>query len=226
MSKVLSILVLPLLILLIVGLPFWCFFLKFFVPMHQDDMDGVSATGVFKPGGYIRLEVATDVESLLGLYQGLATIEPALEETQKQKGIIWPTQRKAIGREWGNTIYTRMNQGTEKIKFDVSLTIPAASSLSGEKIPLLVTADLKYPRFAGYPNFVTDSTRIGQRRTEILIQGGQLFPWESIVIWSQEGGREQILLCIASVLWVFTLVGFLDIIDRYRRQFLTSTSSH
>jgi hypothetical protein len=195
-------------ILFLVGLPLFWYSVRIHVPVSPVDESGVNAGGVFKPGGFFRLEFDTGIESLKGYYQGQVEVVAILDEIQAQKEIKWPNIQKEIGEGWGDTI-SSLGSGIDydKLMVNVPLSIPDDPLLSGEKISLDVMVDLTYPVHAGvYGKFLNERALI-RKDVEIIIQKSQLSLWETIHRWNVERGTGRTAVFIVSwILWAFSLL--------------------
>jgi len=145
-----SIVVLILCLALLVGIPFYWFFL---VPptleLQEIHQDSFTASGYFAPGGYFNISMGMGKESIQKLHNGELNIIPNLTSTQKAKGITW------------NPMLFRIDQWSgskEEIKYDPNspvngeiilnvkrVDIPNQTELKGGTIPLTIKYNVNYP---------------------------------------------------------------------------------
>jgi len=106
--------------------------------------DNLKAKGIFRPNGFIKLELTFPIETLKGLSKGSIEITPLIVHD------IWPHISFQVGEDWGESIkftgYTSVHSYEKMPVHEILIHIPNISSLGGKHIELIIKSSMSYPK--------------------------------------------------------------------------------
>jgi hypothetical protein len=105
--------------------------------------DLLSTSGVFRPGGYVKFTINTNIHSLDGHFDAKVLVNAEPTEAQQDDGINFKARESSDRSPWGDKIADAPLKSIRTLK--AGWLIPNDPALSGSTIKLSVTVDVTYP---------------------------------------------------------------------------------
>ena len=177
----------------------------------------VRTSGVFKPGGAVRVIFEPGISSIRGRYIIEGNVIPHLTDQQIRKGIVWHETMISEERKWGNKITSNFGKIYES-RFSIRFFIPIPSNVSliGDKVHLKIKSTISYPKIVGQGRFENRQVEFEEDMILSIMGPDKASFGDNVTIWKRRTKFGSILNIVSVVVALLTLLVIIGLISTYK----------